>query len=375
LRCSSHRASDARRRACAFTLIELLVVVAIIAMLISILLPSLASAREQARAVVCGEKLRDLANGLHTYFTQNSDWIPGVNTSGVATQRVLGVTGAFNSPRMPVQSYDWITPILSQSLEMQAVRAKRFREIMNRFHCPSQQNYKTVFYPAGIHNCEDQADFVAEPNDWTAISFLMPAHFQFWGIGHANAVLATLAAKPDVAINPKTAPTDRSWEAQHETYKSVLTQVGSPAQKIAAADGTRYLDNDLLDFDPFPVPRWYGSFTCSGAWWCGSTAWGVKPGTRNWSGRSVSAGSDPPGMGKNLALSYRHGPKRGAGLSGAAQDNRGQMNALFFDGSVRRLNDRQSRNPAYWYPKGTVVNPSAAGEVMIDDLCPGDVVP
>jgi prepilin-type N-terminal cleavage/methylation domain-containing protein len=61
----------------AFTLIELLVVVAIIALLISILLPSLRTAREQAKSVKCLSNLRSLAQGVVLYATSRKDVLPG----------------------------------------------------------------------------------------------------------------------------------------------------------------------------------------------------------------------------------------------------------------------------------------------------------
>lgn len=53
-----------------FTLIELLVVVAIIALLISILLPSLSRAREQARIAKCLSGLKAIGTGAHTYLNE-----------------------------------------------------------------------------------------------------------------------------------------------------------------------------------------------------------------------------------------------------------------------------------------------------------------
>jgi len=50
-----------------FTLIELLVVVAIIALLISILLPSLSRAREQAKGTVCMSNLKQIGMGFFFY--------------------------------------------------------------------------------------------------------------------------------------------------------------------------------------------------------------------------------------------------------------------------------------------------------------------
>lgn len=55
------------RRLPAFTLIELLVVISIIALLISILLPSLSKARESAKKVVCGSGLANFGRGFALY--------------------------------------------------------------------------------------------------------------------------------------------------------------------------------------------------------------------------------------------------------------------------------------------------------------------
>jgi prepilin-type N-terminal cleavage/methylation domain-containing protein len=70
-----------RPRECAglrgFTLIELLVVVSIIALLISILLPALRQARDQAKAAVCLNNLKQYGNAISVYSSEHGgDFLP-----------------------------------------------------------------------------------------------------------------------------------------------------------------------------------------------------------------------------------------------------------------------------------------------------------
>jgi prepilin-type N-terminal cleavage/methylation domain-containing protein len=65
----------ARRRG--FTLIELLVVIAIIALLIAILLPSLAAARERAKTIVCSAAMKQQGTMIMTFAAEHDGRGPG----------------------------------------------------------------------------------------------------------------------------------------------------------------------------------------------------------------------------------------------------------------------------------------------------------
>jgi len=71
-----------------FTLIELLVVVAIIALLISILLPSLKDAREQAKIAKCLANVRGLNTSTVQYFLDYNDNFPFTTKSGGGTMGI-----------------------------------------------------------------------------------------------------------------------------------------------------------------------------------------------------------------------------------------------------------------------------------------------
>jgi len=57
-----------------FTLIELVVVIAIVALIMTILVPSLQNSRQQANAAMCGSNIKQLVLGLVAYETENESF-------------------------------------------------------------------------------------------------------------------------------------------------------------------------------------------------------------------------------------------------------------------------------------------------------------
>lgn len=82
-----------RRTRAAFTLVELLVVIGIIAVLISILLPSLARARQAAITVSCSANLRQVGQALMLYADSNKGKMPYSEVQGVMKNGVWGKVG------------------------------------------------------------------------------------------------------------------------------------------------------------------------------------------------------------------------------------------------------------------------------------------
>src|SRR5438876_10344945 len=72
----SPRRKVGRKAAKAFTLIELLVVIGIIAVLISILLPTLGKVRRQANTLQCSSNMRQVATALIMYINDNKGRFP-----------------------------------------------------------------------------------------------------------------------------------------------------------------------------------------------------------------------------------------------------------------------------------------------------------
>ena len=72
-----------------FTLVELLVVIGIIALLISILLPSLNRARQMANLIYCQSNLRQVGQLVQLYAASNNGYLPPLNGFSVYTYCII----------------------------------------------------------------------------------------------------------------------------------------------------------------------------------------------------------------------------------------------------------------------------------------------
>lgn len=95
----------------AFTLVELLVVIGIIAVLISILLPALSRARDQASRVKCLSNMRQLYLASMEFASRNKDQIPIGYTNGYRQMNYMiwnvGVTPGSDGSRYQVLGALW----------------------------------------------------------------------------------------------------------------------------------------------------------------------------------------------------------------------------------------------------------------------------
>jgi prepilin-type N-terminal cleavage/methylation domain-containing protein len=131
-----------RRRA--FTLVELLVVIGIIAILIGILLPTLARARESSNRTVCLSNMRELANCFRIYAANYKDYCPiGFMDQKAFSYFVFWGHGSSANPRWLSMGLLWESQILKNP---------------KAFFCPSEPESAFRYLPN-----PDDGTFSANP--------------------------------------------------------------------------------------------------------------------------------------------------------------------------------------------------------------------
>ena len=130
-----------------FTLIELLVVISIIALLIAILLPSLARAKELANRAVCSANVRGIIQSMFIYAQSNNSTFPatpagstpGGITAGGAPGQPLGATPAapYSAGSITSDWYGPATPTTGDPLSCLWLLVLQGQDTPKSYICPS----------------------------------------------------------------------------------------------------------------------------------------------------------------------------------------------------------------------------------------------
>ncbi len=308
----------------AFTLVELLVVIGIIALLLSILLPTLGKARAAAQTVACLSNMRTCGQAVNMYASQWNSCIPGagVNTGWMIANGTSD--SAHFSPNLPqsgaIAYLDWCGPLAEimhipvPSSKMAKDRWARYRDIQV-FTCPANTDIVCTSFNTA-------PDMDAGPG--VPIAYVTSKTF----------MLQAALTSPGVTDQTRLSSGAGYWTLP-SGYTPKLSKVHNGANKIYMGEGVKFFNgssgpdynldvaptNNTPTRDSGPYSD-YGPFTLSTAAY----------------DRTVANG----GVGiDGRIFSYRHGTRKPGQKTGLYRSN-----FLFFDGHAETLDEVASMDPA-----------------------------
>ncbi|MFN8706337.1 MAG: DUF1559 domain-containing protein [Planctomyces sp.] len=327
-----------------FTLIELRVVIAIIAVLVSLLLPAVQQAREAARRTQCKNNLKQLALALHNYVDANTYLPPGTTVD-------LSVTVTGNNGSWGVHGR--IMPYLEQGNLYSRIDLTRGWDF--------QSAISGLKIPTYACSSDPRSDEIRDPGSGRALLYPTTYGFNYgtWfvydpatgrggdGLFFPNAKLS-FRDVTDGSSNTLVASEVKAWTAYNRNGGPPTTTVpsGSTDAATMVASGTDFKNTGHTEWPDGRVhhtgftvtltPNTKVSFTSSGITY-------DEVDYNSWQeGRNGSAGS------------------RSFAIITSRSYHEGLVNAAFFDGSVRSISEAIDLN--IWRSLGTRSGGEVVGE-------------
>jgi prepilin-type processing-associated H-X9-DG protein len=302
-----------------------LVVVAIIALLISILVPSLSAAREKARRTVCMAHMNAIGKARVYYAMDYNEWLAGPATTGYELTHGDAMSEIeeedISSPTAPVQNMDWVSPTLGGTMKFPARDIKRLVQIFNtKLRCPSNKEY----YDEDADGETEAAGVRVDQIRYS--SYVATEGFHLLGADKAVDGRSVTAIKADLHMV--------DFPLRYEPREG---KVGPPASKIYALEGARSVKDGLVTFNDWHYQDEGGNFMVFGP-----AVGKSRDPTLLSGGATATALNDV-----NRRYAWRH------------DDG---MNMAYFDGHGEHVKWKRSLSVCYYFPSGTVIKAAYLGQ-------------